>query len=37
MGSELFNTYPKSVEINGRLVPLRDITKKFTDLDEFYF
>lgn len=37
MGSELFNTYPKSVEINGKLVPLRDITKKFTDLDEFYF
>lgn len=37
MGSELFDTYPKSLEINGKIVPLRDPSKKFNTLDEFYF
>ena len=34
---ELFNTYPKVIEINGKIIPLRDPAKKFNSLDEFYF
>lgn len=37
MGQELFNTYPKVIEINGKIIPLRDPAKKFNSLDEFYF
>lgn len=37
MGQELFDNYPKIIEINGKIIPLRDPTKKFNSLDEFYF
>lgn len=37
MGQELFDNYPKVIEINGKIIPLRDPTKKFNSLDEFYF
>ena len=37
MGQELFNAYPKVIEINGKIIPLRDPAKKFNSLDEFYF
>lgn len=37
MGQELFNEYPSYVEIKGRLYSLKNISKKFYSLDEFYF
>ena len=37
MGQELFDNYPKVIEINGKIIPLRDPAKKFNSLDEFYF
>ena len=37
MGQELFNAYPKVIESNGKIIPLRDPAKKFNSLDEFYF
>ena len=37
MGQELFNEYPPFLNINGKLMSLRNIAKKFYSLDEFYF
>ena len=37
MGQELFDKYPSYVEIKGRLYSLKNISKKFYSLDEFYF
>ena len=37
MGQELFNEYPPFLSINGRLMSLRNIAKKFYSLDDFYF
>ena len=37
MGQELFDEYPSYVEIKGRLYSLKNISKKFYSLDEFYF
>ena len=37
MGEELFNTYPSFLNINGSYYPLRDVAKKFSSLDDFFF
>lgn len=37
MGRELFNEYPPFLNIQGKYVPLKDISKKFYSLDEFFF
>lgn len=37
MGRELFEAYPPFININGKYAPLRDISKRFSSLDEFFF
>lgn len=37
LGKELFDAYPPFLNINGKLVSLRNISKKFNSLDEFFF
>ena len=37
LGQELFEEYPPFLSSNGKLLPLRNIAKKFNTLDEFYF
>lgn len=37
MGEELFSTYPSFMNIQGKQVILRDISKRFSSLDEFFF
>lgn len=37
MGKELFENYPQFATINGALVPLRSISKKFDSLEEAYY
>ena len=37
LGKELFDAYPPFLNINGKMAPLRNISKKFTSLDEFFF
>lgn len=37
MGRELFEAYPAFLPANGKLLPLRNIAKKFCSLEEFYF
>ena len=37
LGLELFNAYPISMRIDDRNVPLRDISKRFSSLDDFFF
>ena len=37
LGKELFEAYPSFLNIQGRYVPLRDISKKFASLDDFFF
>lgn len=37
LGRELFEAYPPFININGRYVPLRDISKKFNSVDDFAF
>lgn len=37
LGQELFNTYPAYITINGKMAPLRNISKQFHSLDAFYF
>lgn len=37
LGKELWNAYPDNIYVNGKLVSLKNITKKFLDLSEFYF
>lgn len=36
MGKELFETYPMFTNINGSVVSLRGISKKFDSLEDFY-
>ena len=36
MGEELFNTYPQFGNINGCVVPLRGVSKKFNSLEDMY-
>lgn len=37
LGRELMNAYPTTLYINGKAVSLKNISKKFMDLQEFYF
>lgn len=37
MGEELFQAYPQFATINGVMVPLRSISKKFDSLEDAYF
>ena len=37
LGKELFEAYPSYLSANGKLLPLRGISKQFYSLDEFYF
>ena len=37
MGKELFDSYPQFGNINGNLIPLRGISKKFDSLEQAYF
>lgn len=37
LGIELFTAYPTMLYINGKYMPLRNITKSFSTLDDFYF
>jgi len=37
MGKELFEEYPPFININGKFAPLRDISKRFASLDDFFF
>ena len=37
LGQELFDKYPSYIQINGKLAPLRSISKQFHSLDEFFF
>ena len=36
-GKELFDSYPPFININGKYVPLKDISKRFASLDDFFF
>lgn len=37
MGKELFETYPQFGNINGSVIPLRTIAKKYDSLEDAYF
>lgn len=37
LGMELFDAYPKYLYINGKLAPLRNISKKYDSLEDFCF
>lgn len=37
LGQELMNSYPTTLYLNGKAVSLKNISKKFKDLQEFYF
>ena len=37
MGEELFSAYPSFININGKYIPLKDVSKRFSSLDEFFF
>lgn len=37
LGQELFEKYPSFCYINGKMCPLKNISKRFYSLDEFYF
>ena len=37
LGKELFEEYPAFIPINGKLASLRNISKKFMSLDDFFF
>ena len=36
MGIELFNEYPQFGNINGNIIPLRGVSKKFNTLEDMY-
>lgn len=36
MGQELFETYPMFGDVNGTIIPLRGVAKKFDSLEDFY-
>lgn len=37
LGKELFDAYPQFLPINGKLMSLKNISKRFMSLDEFFF
>lgn len=37
LGKELFDVYPQFATINGSVIPLRTVAKKFDSLEEAYF
>lgn len=37
MGKELFEAYPQFATINGAIVPLRSVSKKFDSLEDAYY
>lgn len=37
LGQELFDAYPSYMQSNGKLLPLRGISKQFQSLDQFFF
>lgn len=37
LGQQLWNAYPDSLHINNKIVSLKNITKRFLDVNEFYF
>lgn len=37
IGQEMFEAYPSWLNVNGKLMPLRNIAKKFNTLDECFF
>lgn len=37
LGKELFEAYPPFLNINGKLCPLKNVAKKFSSLEEFFF
>jgi len=37
MGQELFSEYPNWVNVNGKLIPLKNVATKVNTLDEFFF
>lgn len=37
LGQELFEAYPPFMYLNGKYVPIKNISKKWNSLDEFYF
>lgn len=37
LGQELYAAYPSNMYVNGNLVSLRNISKRFLNLDELYF
>lgn len=37
MGKELFDSYPQFGNINGNVIPLRTVAKKFDSLEQAYF
>lgn len=36
MGQELLNAYPSFLNIQGKYVPLKDVSKRFASLDDFF-
>ena len=34
---DAFEAYPPFININGKFAPLRDISKRFASLDDFFF
>jgi len=37
MGQELFDAYPPFVNIKGNYMTLKDVSKRFSSLDDFFF
>lgn len=37
MGQELLSAYPPFMNINGTYMPLKDISKRFANMEEFFF
>jgi hypothetical protein len=37
MGLELMREYPSSIYINGKMAPLKDVSRRFCSLDDFFF
>lgn len=37
MGEELFNEYPPYIRINGSYIPIKDVSKRFASLNDFFF
>ena len=37
LGKELISAYPSTTFVNGKVVSLKNISKRFRDMDEFYF